>query len=580
MSKFLKSNIFFFLLLAVTVFTLYGKSITFGFTYGDDNTLILEKAEFLSDIKNLPKIFTTSVYYSKDFPYYRPLLNLSFMAQTVLFGVNTKVYHLTNIILFILSLYLMYLFLIKLFRKCTMYNKRKDTEVRHLNTVSGSYATILKFLFLLAAVHPVFTSTAVWIPASNDSLLALFLYSSFIFFIRYLEDKKTKNLLLYFLFFAAALFTKESAILAVFLYVFFVWCFGYKPAKKEILKNILIFIPVIAFYLYFRHLAVSGGNILVYFKDFFQYLQNLFEGSVVYLYQFVIPDIHVMLYNVRFTPAHWAVSGLITFFIIFGLYKNFIDKKIFLWCVFVFLLFIFPTCFLDDYIILNHRLFVTVPAVIIILTFFIDGILNGTRNISLKNIPLPNAALTKISETNISTTVPANCGQEQKSLKFINKKFFLLLFFILFFVYSSVSFAFQNNYREKNIYWIKSYMDAPDCHATCYQISRIYFEQGNFEKAKEFLDKANKLKLIYLSDLALIYYFEKDFDKAEELYNRSVQTGVNKAQCFRNLSVIYLQRDNDIDKAILYAQAAVKEEPYEYSYRKYLETLLNEKNKF
>ncbi len=391
--------------------------------------------------------------------------------------------------------------------------------------------TILKFVILLIAVHPVFTSSVVWIPARNDTLLAVFMYTSFIFFIDYLETKSTKDMLLYILFLMLSLLTKESAILTLFLYVSFVWCFGYKLTKKEILTNVLIFIPMISIYIYLRSIAVSGDNISYYLTQTAVIAKNTLVGSIIYLYQFVIPDVHVMLYNVALHFFHFIVVILILFLCCFGLYKNFISKKVFLWCVSVFILLVFPTSFLtDEYIILNHRLVAVIPAIIIVVVCFIDKIMMS------KN--------TRIS---------------------------LFVFFIaLFSLYVSKSFSFENNYREKNIYWINSYKDAPDCHATAYWIGRLYFENGELTKAKEFFIRANKLKSIYLSDLALIYYYEGNYNEAEELYNKSLESGINKAQCYRNLSVIYLKRDNDTNKAIEYAKLAVREEPYDDGYKQYL----------
>lgn len=511
MLKYFKSNIFFFFLLTIVVFSLYGKSIKFDFTYGDDTNLIVQKAQYLSNIKNLPTIFTTSCYYSKDFPYYRPLLNLSFMLETVVFGVNTKVYHLTNIILFILALYLMYVFMIKI----------------KLNAI------VLKFLILLVAVHPIFTSTVVWIPARNDTLLAIFIYGSLIFFINYLETKSTRNLILYLLFLALALFTKESSILIVFIYLLFIWCFNYKLKKEELIKNIIIAVPIIVIYLYFRHIAISGGNILSYLTNFSETLKNMFVGALIYLYQFIIPDIHIMLYNIKINVIHLTSFLLLLFVIFLGFYKNFIDRKVFIWCVLLFCLFLFPTCLLDDYIILNHRFVPIIPAIIIPITLFIENIIK----------------------------------------KQIIKKVLLFLFVILFLFYLGISFTFQNNYREKNIYWSNSYIDAPNCHATAYWMGRLCFEQGDFIKAKEFFIKANNLKPIYFSDLALIYYREGNMDKAEELYNKSIEYGINKAQCYRNLSVIYLKKNKDINKAIEYAKLAIQEEPYDEGYKQYLQEL-------
>ncbi|MCR4663409.1 MAG: hypothetical protein K5622_05955, partial [Endomicrobiaceae bacterium] len=233
MLKFLKSNLFFFLLLLTVIFSLYGKSIFFDFSYHDDNSLILEKKEFLSQISNIPKLFVTSCYYLDNFQYYRPILNFSFLIETYLFGLNAKIYHITNIILFILSLYLLYIFLSEL-----KLNKN-----------------ILKFLILLISVHPVLTSSAVWIPVRNDTLLSVFVFLSFIFFIKYLENNSIKNLILYVLFFLTALFTKETALLVLFLYPIFVICFDYKLDRKEIYKNILIFIPVLIIYFYLRSVS-------------------------------------------------------------------------------------------------------------------------------------------------------------------------------------------------------------------------------------------------------------------------------------------------------------------------------------
>ena len=167
MLKILKSNLFFFLLLTSIVFSLYYKSIFFDFSYHDDNIIIINNLSFLSDIKNIPKLFQTSAFLFKENTYYRPILNLSFMLDSIICKGKPYYYHFINIILFLFAIFLMYIFLSKL----------------NLNK------TILKFLIILIAVHPIFTSTVVWIPARNDTLLAIFMFLSLIFFIRYLKNK-------------------------------------------------------------------------------------------------------------------------------------------------------------------------------------------------------------------------------------------------------------------------------------------------------------------------------------------------------------------------------------------------------
>jgi len=519
MLKFLKSNLFFFLLLTSVVFSLYGKSINFDFTYRDDNVLILEPVNFLSDIKNIPKLFVTSAFYNHDFKYYRPILNLLFMFETSIFGVHTKIYHLTNIILFILTLWLMYVFLVKL----------------KLNE------TILKFLILLISVHPILTSTVVWIPARNDSLLAIFIYLSFIFFINYLERKQLKDLFVYLMFFTFAMFTKESAILTMSLYFLFVWCFNYKLTKKEIIKNVCLFIPILSIYFCLRYISVSENSLAQYIINYNIYIKNFIIGIGLYVYELLIADnFAIMLYKIKLNLYQQIFVALSIFISFLFMYKKIVTKRIFLFCSLWFVLFLAPTFLLEDYVFFNHRIIVSMLSIVIMITIILQYFI------------------------------------EKYSLL---KKYLLILFFLLVAVNIFNSYVQQEKYKNKYEYWSNTYSDAPNYHGGYYFVSRLYFEQGNFEKAKEFLTKANQYgNNRYLSDLALIFYYEGNLDKAEELYKQSIQNGVNKAQCYRNLSFVYLQRDNDMNKAMEYAKLAVKEDPYNNNHKQYLEELGKKQN--
>lgn len=526
MLKILKSNLFFFLLLTIVVLSLYGKSISFDFTYHDDNSLILEKADFLSHITNVPKLFLTSCYYSDTSQYYRPILNLSFLLETTAFGLNTKIYHLTNIMLFILALYLMYVFLLKL----------------NLNK------TILKFLILLISVHPILTSCAVWIPARNDTLLAIFIFSSFIFFIKYLETKSIKSLFLYVLFFTIALFTKETALIIFILYPIFIICFDYKLSKKEIVKNILFFIPIIIIYFCLRNLSVYSINIKYYFDNITVCFNNFCTGISTYLYKFFIPsDIQIMLYDINLTFKNIIFDSLVLIVLLFLYYKKILNTKLLLFSIMWFVLCLISTFLLQEYVYLNHRLILSLFAVVLLLTCLIQNLI--TR------------------------------------YKIIVK--YLLLFYVILFAFCFIySLNMQDKYKNKYIYLSNAYSDAPNYRGSIYWLSRLYLENNDFDNARKFLEKARYGdKHTYESDLALIYYREGNIDKAEELYNKSIEYGINKAQCYRNLSVIYLKRDNDVNKALEYARLAVNEDPYDDGYKQYLQKLTqvynnlpNEKN--
>ena len=179
MKKFIASNIFFLIILISVVFCIYGKAVNFELTCLDDDTQTVRYVDYLSDYKNIPDLFVNGCYFDRLSLYYRPILNLSFSLESIFFGYNLKVYHTTNILLFIFSLYYVFLFL------------------RLLNFNS----TILKYFIVLFAIHPIFSSVPVWLPARNDSLLTIFFVSSLIFFINYLKTKKRTHFFLYLFFY-------------------------------------------------------------------------------------------------------------------------------------------------------------------------------------------------------------------------------------------------------------------------------------------------------------------------------------------------------------------------------------------
>ena len=211
MKQTLSKNIFFFILLFITIFAVYGKSLNFGLTELDDDTLLIRNINYISDYKNIPEFFLTDCYFGKKTQYYRPVLNISFSLEAICFRDNFKVYHLTNIFLFFLSLYLIFVFLSKL-----NFNK-----------------TVLKCLIIFFAVHPILASVPVWIPARNDTLLTIFIISSLICFIKYLNTDKFRFFLAHMFFFCMALFTKETSLLLILIYPLLVYCFNFKFSKNK-----------------------------------------------------------------------------------------------------------------------------------------------------------------------------------------------------------------------------------------------------------------------------------------------------------------------------------------------------------
>lgn len=191
---------------------------TVGYTFSpmDDYWLIQKRVDFLSDISNLPQLFReqmTEVGYSAN--YYRPVLNLSFMLEAVIAGKAPWMYHLGNIMIHLINGLLVFVLLKK-------FKTGKKTAL---------------FLSVLFMVHPVNAQAVAWIPGRSDTLMALFLLLSFIFFIRFFRAKKLLYIIPGSFFMLAALLTKETAIIAPV--ILLVWYFSANRGYIRLIYDIV-----------------------------------------------------------------------------------------------------------------------------------------------------------------------------------------------------------------------------------------------------------------------------------------------------------------------------------------------------
>jgi hypothetical protein len=179
-------------LVGIAAILAHGRSIAFDFTYLDDRDFIVDDHAFLSRPAGLLGAFTRSYMHVVDaeHPYYRPLVTLSYALDAQWSGVRAFGYHLTNVVLHATAS-LLFLALL-----------RRLSLGRVMTRVAA----------LVFAVHPVLASAVAWIPGRNDSLLAVFTLSSWLFFLRQMRGASWLHRVLHVAFFGLALWTKEAAV--------------------------------------------------------------------------------------------------------------------------------------------------------------------------------------------------------------------------------------------------------------------------------------------------------------------------------------------------------------------------------
>jgi len=328
---------------------LYMQTINFGFTYFDEDLIILNNITFLSDFGNAHQAFLTDAFIVKSSSFYRPLQTLSYMVDIQLSGGNnTWMYHLSNILL--LGLIACSLFL--LLKRFLI-----PPKLALLST-------------LVYCAHPLFVSSIAWIPARGDLLLLFFSLLSFLFFIELLQKGKIIYLFLHWAAFTIALFCKETAAFLPFLFIIYYFTFSSaKRFEKKYLFNIMLYAISGIFWFWLRSKAIGGYSNPTDVPASIAILSNL-PTIPESLAKFFLPFDIAPIPGFSFLKTLVGL-GIIVIIIIIFLNNRERSKKEKIFCFSWFLILMLPPMLykhpLIDY--LDHRFFLPLIGILLFLLF-------------------------------------------------------------------------------------------------------------------------------------------------------------------------------------------------------------------
>ena len=164
----------------------------------DDEHLVRDNTAIRS-LSNLPEVFASDVGAGsgEKYYFYRPLQTLSYSLDYRFWGLNPFGYHLTHILLHILTALAFYWL---------------------INLVLGD--TFLAFwAAIFFAVHPIQSEAVAYISCRTDLLSGLFVMLALVFYVK----EKTRPAVLFYL---AAMFSRESSIVFILLVAVYHWVFG------------------------------------------------------------------------------------------------------------------------------------------------------------------------------------------------------------------------------------------------------------------------------------------------------------------------------------------------------------------
>ena len=462
-------------------------TIFFGFTYFDDNALILDNIFFLRNIINIPIAFVTDVFrvLHSSAAYYRPLLTVSFMFDSQFSGNSPFFYHLTNVFIHIVASCVVFIFLQKI-------KIRKEVA----------------FLFsLIFTAHPVLAQAVAWIPGRNDSLLTLFSLLSFIFFIKFVEFGKVKNAVWHLVFFAAALFTKEPGLLIAPVIVLYFLLFDKKQIMSE--KSYIAFAWTGIAGVWYLLRVIALQNPIKYTLT--EIVKSIYLGlpAVVFgLGKVFFPVNLSVLPVIQDSTLIWGFIAILAIIVsvIFSKNRNY---KLILFGIVWFFVFLLPsfirpgTEYVPDF--LEHRIYLPIIGLFIIL-----------------------------SEV-----------EYVKKFSFSNKAG-VLTFGILVSFLVVTNLVHTWVFRDRLAFWQSAVFSSPHHPLAHKNLGAMYYLDGNLDNAETEYEKTLELNFqepMIHNNLGLIYAAKGEVKKAEDEYKKELKINPNYDNALFNYGLLLYQEE-------------------------------------
>ncbi|MEI7482304.1 MAG: tetratricopeptide repeat protein [Elusimicrobiota bacterium] len=475
-------------ILGLLCLLLYAKALFFGFTYLDDNVLILDNLAFLQNIGNVGRAFTQEVFHvlHSSASYYRPILTLSFMFDALISGGAPFMYHFSNIVFHLFSAFLVY----KLFLR-----------LKHSQAVALLFS-------LIFSVHPVLTQAVAWVPGRNDSLVAIFALATFIFLIDYWADRNFKSFLKSLLFFALAIFTKETALVipAIFgVYLLLTNGRAALSARKEPWWIAAGFAAAGLIWLWLRHAALGNNPLPLTALEMIKSVIINSPALIQFIGKVFFPFNLSVLPIMRDTSFGWGILALVGLaaMVATGLRKKSEGMVLFgtLW----FLAFLLPSFIRPDTKLtadfIEHRVYLPIIGIFIIL-----------------------------AETKMLS-----------SLDF-KKRAHLYLTLTLLCVFVVITFNYQGNFADRLSFWKNAASASPHSPLAQRNLGAMYYLNGQHDLAENYYKKSlalNPTEQMVHNNLGLIYASRGQLDAAFKEYQLELAINPNYDNAHFNLGLLY-----------------------------------------
>lgn len=278
------------LLIALLTLIIYLPALKNDFVNWDDDKYVYENPYIRSlDLQFLKWIFGFNVLN------WHPLTWLSYSIDYALWGLHPMGYHLTNILFHSANTFLVFFFILHLFKNTRMSES-------HPPPTETSYVVAASIAALLFGIHPLHVESVAWISERKDMLSMFFVLLSLISYIKYVRpwkrDTQTIHYVFCLIFFTLAIMSKPIAVTVPGILILLdIYPFQRIKAKgifteyrKAVIDKIPFFVLSLAT-IVLTILAQRSGNAIVSLESYPMLLRiiSAVQGLSFYLFKMLLP---------------------------------------------------------------------------------------------------------------------------------------------------------------------------------------------------------------------------------------------------------------------------------------------------
>ena len=538
-----------YLILFLTSVGIYSNTFNHEFVLDDD--LVFVQNRFVQNgVAGIPDIFAHGFLYgynSKNDQSYRPVVLSSLAIEKSLFGSDPYTLHKLNVIYYGILCCLLLYFLHLSFR-------REKTSIAF-------------WIALLFALHPIHTEVVANIKGRDEIFHALFLVSSFIFALKFVDEGRKNNLFLGLIFFSLALLSKETAITYILLLPLTLWTFRDVDIKK-VVKTTAYFFGVLTLYFIVRSLVLDTitfeekmsilNNSIVASETYTERLATTFLVFGNYIKLLVFPHPLSWDYSyphfpvVSFSNAKVILIVLLSFAIGVWALVKIRSKNIFAYGV---LFFLVSFSIVSNFFILigstlgERFLFFPSIAFCVIVVFALERLLKG--------VELKNKFILPIIILVVSAAYGFKTFNRNKDWKNAQTLFEADIESVPYSTRTTaavggvyIKLAEQSNIvAEKQHYYgkaltmlNKSIALLPSNSSAYYNLGVIYMAAGQDDVAKNNFEKTVELKPEFINawnNLGVIHFRRKNYEEALTYFQRCLIINVNFQSAYANIGAVY-----------------------------------------